>query len=243
VADVVAGVRDVGFRYATDGPWILRDISLDLTEGKITAVLGPNGAGKSTLARLLMGESEAQAGRVDMQCPPDRRIMRYQVFDKNLLPWYSVERNLALCGGNETGDALAPWIELAGLEQWHRGPVRDLSGGQRQILSILAVLSLRPLLLILDEPFSAIDPGRTPRFWHLLRGWTADHRAAVMVITHNVDEAVALGDDVAVLRGPPVNRITVEPVDRRAFPTGAFAPEALTPFRERVLRRLYAPVD
>lgn len=243
MTEAVARAEDVGFRYSAASPWVLRDISLALLAGEISAVLGPNGAGKSTLGRLFMGELQPGSGSVEVRCPPSRRVMRYQVFEKNLLPWYSVTRNMKLFGGSLSREALEPWIDLAGLRQWHAGPVRDLSGGQRQILSILTVLSLRPELLILDEPFSAVDPGRAPRFWHLLREWTAVEGAAVMVITHNVDEAVALGDTVAVMRGQPATRVTVEPVDRASLPAGAISPITLSPFRQRVLSRLYGLED
>ena len=195
----VVAAQGLWYQHPGASSPILRDCALALHGGEIVALTGANGSGKSTLARLLAGDLRPLRGHV-MLAPGARVALRYQQCDKNLLPWYTAARNVALSGGDAgAAAALDDWKAATGYAEWSAQPVRELSGGQRQLLSLLTTLSLRTEVLLLDEPFSAVDPVRLPLLWDLLRTWTRTFATAVLVVTHNLDEAATVGDRVVAL--------------------------------------------
>ncbi|AWN52297.1 ABC transporter ATP-binding protein [Methylobacterium sp. 17Sr1-1] len=193
-----------------DGTRALADISLDLRPGEIVALIGGSGCGKTTLLRLVAGLDRASAGTVSLDgeritAPHPGVGIVFQ--EPRLLPWLSVAGNVAFgladLPKSERRARVAHALERVGLaEQGGRWP-RDLSGGQQQRVAIARAFVAAPKVLLLDEPFSALDAlTRAGLHRHLLSLWE-ESRPTVLLVTHDVAEAVALADRAVVLRPKP----------------------------------------
>ncbi|MGO2036380.1 MAG: ABC transporter ATP-binding protein [Brevibacterium sp.] len=186
-------VRDLSRRFGART--VLEDIDLDIGRGEFVALLGRSGSGKSTLLRALAGLDADVTGEVDV---PDRRAVAFQ--DSRLLPWQRVLANvkLGLRGdgvARRASEALAE-VGLAGREQaWPK----ELSGGEQQRVSLARALVREPELLLADEPFGALDALTKIRMHALLHTLLERHRPAVLLVTHDIDEALLLADRILVL--------------------------------------------
>jgi sulfonate transport system ATP-binding protein len=184
-------VRSFGDRRVLDG------LDLAIAPGEFVALLGRSGSGKSTLLRALAGLDHEVAGSGDLTAPEHVSVV-FQ--DARLLPWKRLLDNVVLglsgpSAGARGRDALAE-VGLAGRERaW---PV-ELSGGEQQRVSLARSLVREPQLLLADEPFGALDALTRIRMHTLLRRLCERHRPAVLLVTHDVDEAIALADRVVVL--------------------------------------------
>ncbi|MEU1870986.1 MULTISPECIES: ABC transporter ATP-binding protein [unclassified Streptomyces] len=184
-------VRSFGDRRVLDG------LDLSIAAGEFVALLGRSGSGKSTLLRALAGLDHEVAGSGDLTAPEQVSVV-FQ--DARLLPWKRLLDNVVLglsgpFAGDRGRDALAE-VGLAGRERaW---PV-ELSGGEQQRVSLARSLVREPRLLLADEPFGALDALTRTRMHTLLRRLCERHRPAVLLVTHDVDEAIALADRVVVL--------------------------------------------
>lgn len=198
-------------RYG-DGPLILSDLALAIPAGEFVTIIGPSGCGKSTLLRLVAGLAEPTSGAVRVwgQRPETVRARMAFIFQEaTLLPWLTVRSNiavpLALRGVRRAGReaALARLLPLVGLEQAAHYYPRQLSGGMKMRVSLARALTLSPDLLLLDEPFGALDAMTRHRLnEELLRirqrqSWTA------LFVTHSVQEAVFLSSQVWVMAARP----------------------------------------
>jgi sulfonate transport system ATP-binding protein len=181
--------RSFGDRVVLDG------LDLRLHEGEFLALLGRSGTGKSTLLRALAGLDDEFVGRAVV---PARRAVVFQ--DARLLPWARVLDNvvLGLRGADvrRRGEAALREVELA---EHARDWPKTLSGGESQRVALARALVREPALLLLDEPFGALDALTRIRMHALLAQLCARHRPAVLLVTHDVDEAILLADRVAVL--------------------------------------------
>lgn len=190
---------------------VLRDCSLDVADGEFVAVLGRSGGGKSTLLRIVGGFLQPTGGRVlldgaPVTAPGPERTMMFQNFDQ-LLPWYTLQGNIEWAL-NKTGAepdrkkaaALAREMlaktGLAGLED--RWP-HSLSGGQKQRGALARALALRPRVLLMDEPFSSLDYLTRGEAQATLQALCREYRPTVLLVTHDIGEAVRLADRIAVL--------------------------------------------
>jgi sulfonate transport system ATP-binding protein len=196
---------------------VLHGVDLDIAPGEFVALLGASGSGKSTLLRIIAGLDGESTGRISV---PARRAVVYQ--EHRLLPWKRVWRNVAL-GLPAAGRRAAAESALAevGLEDRAEAWPLTLSGGEAQRAALARALVRRPDLLLLDEPFAALD-ALTRRKVQALVGqlWT-EHRPAVFLVTHDVDEAISLADRVLVLeRGRLAFDAAVE-IDRPRDPGSA----------------------
>ncbi|MFI8234853.1 ABC transporter ATP-binding protein [Streptomyces sp. NPDC085900] len=182
-------VRRFGDRTVLDG------LDLTISDGELVILLGPSGCGKSTLLRLLAGLDRPDGGRVEV---PARRAIVFQA--DRLLPWQRVLRNvtLGLYGPDaeqRARDVLAE-VGLAGREKaWPK----QLSGGEAQRVSLARALVSEPELVLLDEPFAALDAITRLRMHDLVRALRSRHQAAMLLVTHDVDEAIALADRIVVM--------------------------------------------
>ncbi len=201
-------VHGLAKTYA-DGTLALRDVSFNADAGDVVALVGRSGCGKTTLLRILAGLDRADRGiiMVDGQDTGGRPHPSVgAVFQEpRLLPWLTAGANIVFGAGRlapaerrARSRGLLDRIGLAGLG--HRLP-RDLSGGQQQRVAIARALAGRPRLLLLDEPFSALDPFTRASLHGLLLDLWQEDRPTILLVTHDVDEAVLLADRVIVM--PP----------------------------------------
>lgn len=180
-----------------DGRAVLRGIDLTIRRGEFVALLGRSGSGKSTLLRAIAGLDDGVPGSGVLEVDP-RRAVVFQ--DSRLLPWSRVLDNVILGLGGADAEAvgreLLREVELDGREKaWPR----ELSGGQQQRVALARSLVREPAVLLADEPFGALDALTKLKMHDLLRRLVARHRPGVLLITHDVDEAIALADRILVL--------------------------------------------
>jgi NitT/TauT family transport system ATP-binding protein len=223
--DLGAGVSidDLQVRYGTRT--VLTEVTLDIAAGEIIVVVGPSGCGKSTLLRTVAGLLPAHAGEVrvagtSVSGAHSDRALVFQ--DDALLPWLTVARNvelpLALRGirRRERRDAAREWIERVGLREHADRLPRELSGGMRQRVQLARTLVAGPRVLLMDEPFGALDAQTRTAMQELLLHVWSTHPTTVLFVTHDVDEALRLADRVIVLGDPSAG--PVRPVDDIALP-------------------------
>ncbi len=214
-------LRDVGYAYVTAGVTTeaLASVALEVPRGGTVAFVGPSGCGKSTLLKLISGLLNATAGAIAVDGQPvtgplTNVGMAFQ--NPVLLPWRSVLDNVLLPLEilRENGDARAPasdlWrdravavlatVGLRGAE--HRQP-RELSGGMRQRVSLCRALIHEPALLLLDEPFAALDAFTREEMWDLYQRLRAEREFTGLLVTHDLREAIFLADTIYVLASRP----------------------------------------
>ncbi len=196
---------------------VLDDVSLSVPHGQFTSVIGPSGCGKSTLLRLVGGLLEPSAGevRIDGARPRDaqRRHDIGVVFQEPaLLPWRTVAGNvrlpLEIDGSRRRAADAESLLDLVGLGQFRDYHPHQLSGGMRQRVAIARALAVDPALLLMDEPFGALDEiTRAAMRYELLRIWASQAEAAarktVLFVTHSITEAIVMSDRIVVINGQP----------------------------------------
>lgn len=187
---------------------VLAGVDLDVRRGEIVTIVGPSGSGKSTLLSALAGLLPLDAGRLDTGADGHRPAIVFQ--QPLLLPWATVAQNVALglryrrqrARRQARSDRTHAVLEQLGIGDLADRFPAELSGGQAQRVAIARTMVIAPSVLLLDEPFGALDP-RTRRE---LQDWLLALRArlglTVVLVTHDLDEALLLGDRIAVLRGP-----------------------------------------
>ncbi len=201
---------------------VLRGLDLDIAAGEFVALLGASGSGKSTLLRVMAGLDREANGSVSV---PDRRAVVYQ--EHRLLPWKRVAANveLGLPGPRDArrSAAIAALAEVGMADHASAWPL-TLSGGEAQRVALARALVRRPDLLLLDEPFASIDALTRLRAQALVARLWSEHHPAVLLVTHDVEEALLLADRVAVLDDGRVAHDLVVPMSRpRDIDTPHFA--------------------
>ena len=210
-------ITNVSVRFESDrGTTIaLEGVSFELAKGGFLAILGPSGCGKSTLLRVVADLVPPSDGNVSLfgSAPAEvrrRRDLGFVFQDAALLPWRTARENveLPLEVGNgarlaEGGPSASDLLELVGLGKWHDAYPHELSGGMRQRVSIARALVTAPKILLMDEPFGALDEITRDRLnEELLRIWR-ETRTTILFVTHSIQEALYLGQKVLVLAANP----------------------------------------
>jgi NitT/TauT family transport system ATP-binding protein len=190
---------NVSFRYSHGLPTVLHNVSFELPDRSFTAIVGPSGGGKSTILRLAAELCEPSTGEVKSRA---RARMIFQ--NAALLPWRTVLENvrlgftgLSLSAHEEKKRALAELAEL-GIRDFAKQYPRDLSGGQRQRVGIARALVSEPELLLLDEPFSALDVETTKKLSEELLQIYEERAITMLMVSHSIEDAVVLADEILV---------------------------------------------
>ncbi|SFB54218.1 NitT/TauT family transport system ATP-binding protein [Cohnella sp. OV330] len=198
-----------------NGTVAVQDVNLSIREGEFLSFVGPSGCGKSTIFKMITGLSGATGGKLEVMgtSPKQARKQSDTAFvfqDHTLLPWSSVLDNVALplalrgVSRQERTREAERAIELVGLKEHARSMPRQLSGGMKMRASIARALVSRPKLLLMDEPFGALDEiTRQTLQLELLDIWSRDREMTVLFVTHNVFEAVFLSTRIAVMTPRP----------------------------------------
>ncbi|HEY1985749.1 MAG TPA: ABC transporter ATP-binding protein [Terracidiphilus sp.] len=244
-------MRDVSKRFR-NAAVALEGITLTVTRGEFVTFLGPSGCGKSTLLKLVSGLSPVSEGslQVNGMTPENAREMMSFIFqDATLLPWRTVQQNVGL--GLELEHAARPgrkeqvdrMLELVSLNKVaHRYP-RQLSGGMKMRVSIARALVSRPRILLMDEPFAALDEMTRDRLNEELLRLYAEQKWTVLFVTHSVSEAVFLSTRVVVLAAHPgrvAHEISIDlPWPRTAQTRESEAFEEAVTRTSRLLRGVY----
>ena len=193
---------------------LLDDLTFSIRQGEIISVIGTSGAGKTTLMRVLGGlmpvtpDSTALAAGEPIKGPPPRVLMVFQDYANSLLPWRTVKKNVALgletsLRGRELDERIDEALSLVGLQHRAGEYPWKLSGGMQQRVQIARALALRPACLLMDEPFGALDAMTKSGLQDELLRLQEQTGATIVFITHDVEEAIYLGDRVIVLGGIP----------------------------------------
>lgn len=225
--DITLQVKNLGKTFSTNGSTVnaLADISFDVHRREFMTIIGPSGCGKSTLIRILAGLEFANAGTVRLNGetvtgPGPDRGMVFQTY--TLFPWLSVKknvmfglRNLGISDSKAQQEAMQ-WIDLVGLERFANHYPHQLSGGMKQRVAIARALAARPRILLMDEPFGALDAQTRAKMQsYLLEIWR-NIDITIVFITHDLDEAIFLADRILVLKANPgeVQELIEVPVAR-----------------------------
>jgi NitT/TauT family transport system ATP-binding protein len=204
----------VEYRTRGAGLRVLEDVSFTCKQGEFVSILGPSGTGKTTLLRILAGLlSPGQGSSVrfegrEITGPADGVAIVFQNYTASLLQWRTVERNVALglegnVGKTERAERVAEALALVGLSERRKDYPWQLSGGMQQRVQIARALVMRPKVLLMDEPFGALDAMTKAQLQDELLRVHQVTGATVVFVTHDVDEAVYLSDRVFVLAGSP----------------------------------------
>lgn len=209
-------VSDLGKTYATAGRTVeaIRSISFDVAVGELVCIVGPSGCGKTTLLKCLSGLLPPSAGSVALDGqpvtgPPEKLAVVFQEYGRSLYPWLTVEDNVALpLKARKVPRAEREELVRAALEEVGLGGATttypwQLSGGMQQRVAIARAIAYRPEVLVMDEPFAAVDAQTRADLEDLVRRVWRDLGVTVLFVTHDIDESVYLGERVLVLSSSP----------------------------------------
>lgn len=194
---------------------VLDQLDLTIDDEELVVLLGPSGCGKSTLLRLLAGLDRPDGGRIEV---PTKRAIVFQ--GDRLLPWQRVLRNVTLGLHGPDADQRARKA-LVDVHLSHREKAwpKELSGGEAQRVALARALVAEPELILLDEPFAALDAITRVRMHELVRELRRQHHASMLLVTHDVDEAIALADRIVIMSNGRIDnahRVRLSAADRAA---------------------------
>ncbi len=205
-------IRDVNMVFTGDGNEVpvLDNINLQISDGEFVCLLGPSGCGKSTLLNIVAGFLKPTSGEVSVEGelvtgPGPRRVFVFQ--ERGVFPWLTVEGNIGFglshLSKKEKKERIQHYVQLVGLTGFEQAYPHELSGGMKQRAEVARALAVNPDVLLLDEPFGALDSiTRLIMRGELLRIWEAE-RKTILFVTHDIEESVQLADRVVVMSARP----------------------------------------
>ena len=229
---------------------MLEGASLAVGDGQFVSLVGPSGSGKSSLLRAVIGLQQPLKGTVEREVAPSDVAILFQ--DDALLPWKTARDNVALgliLNGVPRGEALAQadlWLERLGLAGFGQRFPRHLSGGQRKRVALAQVLAREPKLLLMDEPFASLDAIVRARIVQDVAALVDRERISVLLVTHDLEEAISLSDHIYLLSQGPRARVTRDyptPLPRPRDPVRARMHAAFAPLYEKIWNDLSREVD
>ncbi|HEX8915220.1 MAG TPA: ABC transporter ATP-binding protein [Humisphaera sp.] len=231
----------------------LRDVNFDVHRREFICVIGPSGCGKSTLIRILAGLDSPTAGQILLDGKPVTgpgadRGMVFQGY--TLFPWLTVKRNVMFGplskghGAMKAENEAMQWVKMVGLEKFADHYPHQLSGGMRQRVAIARALANQPRILLMDEPFGALDAQTRSQMQGYLQQIWQNVDVTILFITHDLDEAVYLADRIVVLAAHPgrVNEVIEVPVPRPRTPEQFLDPRFLAT-RARLNELIHPPSE
>ena len=243
-------------RFTSHGRAAFRDISFSVGQGEFIALIGPSGCGKSTLLHIMAGLSEPTAGTVSLNSEPiagprSEMMFVFQQYTKSIFPWKTVLDNVRLgvkyhsgASSHEMEKHCLEKLNLVGLGRYPNYYPYQLSGGMQQRVAIARALARRPKILLMDEPFSALDAMMRVELQDLLLKLWSDLGLTIVFVTHDLDEALYIAQRVILLSASPgtiAQNIAVPlPYPRRQIQTRS-EPEYLR-LREHLFRNMVAQV-
>lgn len=206
---------------------VLAEINVSVAKGELACIVGPSGAGKTTLLRCLAGLLKPTSGTVSVDGTaidgvPDNLAVVFQDYSRSLFPWLRVAANVEFpllekkMPKAERRALVDRMLYAVGLSAHAKKYPRELSGGMQQRVAIARALAYRPTILLMDEPFAALDAQTRANLEDMVLGLREEFGVTIVFVTHDIDEAVYLGDKVVVLSGAPA---TVDEVVEVALPS------------------------
>ena len=208
LSEIAVSVRNISKNYGAVEA--LKDLTLEFPRGQLTSLLGPSGCGKTTLLKIIAGLLEPTSGEVEgkpVTGPGPNRAFVFQDFA--LLPWATVMRNVAFglelrsINKSKREDIAAKYIKEVGLGGFENSYPHELSGGMRQRVGLARALSVDAKVLLMDEPFSAVDEQTRRKFQEDLLGLVQNENKTFIFVTHSIEEAVYVSDQIAILLPRP----------------------------------------
>jgi ABC-type nitrate/sulfonate/bicarbonate transport system ATPase subunit len=226
-------IRQKAYRAATGGTLrVIDGMTFSLGKGEVGALVGPSGCGKTTLLRIIAGLDTDYEGEVHL---PDHGRLGMVFQEPRLLPWRTLEQNVRLAAPQVTDDEMTSLFAALGLSAHRQHYPGELSLGLARRVALARAFAVNPNLLLLDEPFVSLDDALATRLRDELAELVTSRPVTTLLVTHNVEEAIALADRLFLLSPSPTRVVAELPIPN---PRSKRTPEELAAFRGQIARKL-----
>ena len=233
LARLEVAIRQKAYSAATGGTLrVIEGLTFSLGKGEVGALVGPSGCGKTTLLRIIAGLDADYEGEVHL---PDHGRLGMVFQEPRLLPWRTLEHNVRLAAPQVTDDELTSLFDALGLSAHRQHYPGELSLGLARRVALARAFAVNPDLLLLDEPFVSLDDALATRLRDELAELVTRRPVTTLLVTHNLEEAIALADHLFLLSPSPTHVIAELPIPQ---PRSKRTPEELAAFRGQIARKL-----
>ena len=185
---------------------VLDEVSITVRSNRVTAIVGESGSGKTTLLRIIAGPETTESGSVILDkkeithLPPNKRSMGLVFQDYALFPHLTVEKNITFGVKKQKAKVTQQMLSLINLEGYEKRHPHELSGGQQQRVALARALAPSPSILLMDEPFSNLDPIRRKKLREQIQLLTTQTNLTIIIITHDIEDALDISDSIVILK-------------------------------------------